>query len=279
MTSLRFLEFRQMILYHKIMKTIKSFRNGLGYFFKGFHYFSKHKKLFLYAIIPTLINLLIMSVLISYFTDFFNAAYHILLDLLPPFSLQIETAWVAHIVSALMWFAEQIIKVLVLLLSILFLFLFSYMAGLILSSPFNDALSEKVEELERGKDETPFSWKRLIIDSLRAIKTETIKTVVFLLIPLLLLMISFVPVLGSLLYPFITAAFSSFDFGFTYVDLPMARKGYPLKQRLSFSLQHKWNIMGFGSFLLIPFLNFFLMPAMVVGGTLLFLELSKADQS
>ncbi|PIR26429.1 MAG: hypothetical protein COX62_05490 [Deltaproteobacteria bacterium CG_4_10_14_0_2_um_filter_43_8] len=260
------------------MKTIKSFRDGLAYFFKGFHYFAKHKKLFLYAIIPTLINLALMSVLISYFTDFFNTAYHILIDLLPSFNVNIETAWLAHLLSALIWFAKQIIKLLILLLSILFLFLFFYMAGLILSSPFNDALSEKVEEIERGKNETPFSWERLAIDSLRAIKNENIKTVIFLLIPLVLLLIAFIPVLGSLLYPFITAAFSSFDFGFTYVDLPMARKGYPLKQRLSFSLQHKWSIMGFGSFLLIPFLNFFLMPAMVVGGTLLFLELSETDQ-
>lgn len=146
-----------------------------------------------------------------------------------------------------------------------FAYIVSFVAGLILcllvnniaASPIYDWVSQKVEEDLLGRKSEPMSlWQSFLLIG------EEIKKACFVIIAWLIILL--VPGL-NLLAPLATAFF----LGWEFYDYPLARKSWSFKRRLVFTLQNFWSITGFGVWLCLPFLQIFLMPLAVVGGTML----------
>jgi CysZ protein len=66
--------------------------------------------------------------------------------------------------------------------------------------------------------------------------------------------------------------------GMSFLDYTFARHTYKFGMKIRFVRQHVFAVFGFGLAVfvgvLIPFLNLIFLPVAVVGGTLLYLELS-----
>ncbi|MEY4508241.1 MAG: putative sulfate transporter CysZ [Pseudomonadota bacterium] len=146
------------------------------------------------------------------------------------------------------------------------------------AAPFNDALSEAVEELETGRPAPAFSLVRLLSDLWRTLRLELTKLLLYLAVMGPLLMVSWLlPGLGQALYLVFAALFTALYFAVDYIDWPASRRGFGFRQRISLLRVRPLLTLGFGfavaGCLFVPLLNLCFMPLAVAGGTRLFLDL------
>ena len=126
----------------------------------------------------------------------------------------------------------------------------------VLSAPVYEWVSIAVEKDLTGSVREVGVWEAICLIP------EEIKKVFFILvISIVLLLIPGLNVLSI----FVTA----FLVGWDFYDYPLVRRGVRFRQRLEFVSKDMWAVMGFGMWLVIPFVQFFMMPLAVAGGTIL----------
>lgn len=150
--------------------------------------------------------------------------------------------------------------------------------GCLLASPFNDALAGRAEQIFDPNvplEDIPFSFAGLPGMLLR----ELIKLSLALIVAVTGLVLSLFPVLGQLLGIAFMASFGSFVFALEYLDYPMNRHRYRLRDVARAIQANFWHSIGFGGaallLLLIPFVNLFCIPACVIGATRLFVDFRR----
>lgn len=126
---------------------------------------------------------------------------------------------------------------------------------------------------EQTKD--PFSFKQMFKDVFWGIWIEIKKFIFFLVMPILLLVFNFVPLIGPLLYTFSSNIFAAFSLGFNYVSYPFTRKGVSFRKQILLGFRHRGKLIGLGVPLLIPFFNILMAPFFAVGGTLFAVDLER----
>lgn len=262
---------------------IRNLKNGLGYFKKGLLFFRKNRSLYKFGLIPFLINIILFLVvgwvLIKYYSPLFN---RIISTLGLQFNVAGSNAMTAQVVSWVFWLLQGFLQVLLgIVLLVLFLVGMLFVSQII-NSPFYELLSYKTEKLyikfldpsfEEVKE--PFSLKKSIRDIFWGIWLEIKKFIFFLVIPLILLIINFIPVIGPLLYTFLSNTFAAFSLGFNYFSYPFTRKGVLFRRQVLLGLNHRAKLVGFGLPLLVPFFNILFAPLFVVGGTMLAVDLER----
>jgi len=153
---------------------------------------------------------------------------------------------------------------------------------MVVAAPFNDALSEAIEERETRQASRPFSLPRMLSDLVRTLRIEILKLSVFAAIMMPLTIFSWlVPGVGHAVAAVVGSLFTASYLAIDYIDWPASRRGFGVRQRLSFFSQQPWLMLGFGvavwGCLFVPILNIAFMPIAVAGGTRLFLDL-EAEQ-
>jgi CysZ protein len=158
----------------------------------------------------------------------------------------------------------------------LFFFIYFFFVGLasIISIPFMDFLSSKIESELGEPDDAPF-WV--------AFRRGILSTLLVMLRMLMVLCVSLplflIPVVGSILYFLINAWY----FAYGYLDYPMGRKGWSFKEKKQFMIFHKREQLILGSFIyafsLVPLLNLFVIPLATAAATLLFIKIEKYHDS
>lgn len=147
----------------------------------------------------------------------------------------------------------------------------------VIAAPFNDLLSEEVERIVTGRPGPPFSLATLARDSGRTVLLELFKLVIYLVVMIPMFALSFVPVIGPILYAVVGFLFTTMYFAIDYIDWPASRRKRDIHYRFGLLQEHFLPMFGFGTgvwlFLFIPLVNLLFMPAAVAGGTLLFLDL------
>lgn len=254
------------------MSRPRDFVTGVGYIFRGFTFLVSRPNLWIWAIIPTIINLIILVAMFGVFSHYFSdlngwLALHLGLDkIAAP-----ETFW-QHIASAMLWVLDLVLKIFIALLSIIMIVLLSYAISFIVAGPFNDALSERVEIHARGILPPPFSVRKFAADIFRIIKWEVVKAMFLISIPIALFVLSFIPAVGGPLYVAAAFVLGAWDLGFSFTDIPMARRVLPLRARLEFANRNFLALTGLGLGFLIPFFALVFQAPLVVAGTLLYLD-------
>lgn len=249
------------------MSRIKQLGVGFSYIHKGFSFFLGHKKLWWYAVIPTTINLIVLILMIFLLAHYFD---HLTGWIFGSGGGQGDTGLLA---KTLGWFLSALVfiaKVIIFIILLTFLLIVTFVFSMILAGPFNDTLSEKVEQMATGREEIPFSWKIFAKSIRRSIIVELEKAAFFLSVPLLLLVINVIPGVGSAVYLVLASLFAAFDIGFNFVDYPMSRKLMTFGQRMKIGWSKRYYITGFGIVALIPLFPYIFSAPLVVGGTLLF---------
>ncbi len=225
--------------------------NGIDCFFEGFR-LVRQPGIRQYVLIPMVINILVLGVVMAYgYSEY---------DRLMAFF----TGWVP---DWLAWMAGVLTFLAAILIFAVGIYLFTIVANII-ASPFNAILSEKVEDQLVPGDSRPTPGVLLIIG--RSVARELSK--ILYLIPrlLLLLIISFIPVVNSVA-PFAWLLFGGWMMAIQYVDYAADNNQVSfkaLRQRLA-TCRVQAVLFGLLAYfvLAIPVLNLLLMPVAVAGGT------------
>lgn len=244
---------------------IKQLLAGIGYALNGFSLITQ-KGIRPFVLIPLLINIGVFSLGIwlaySQFTGWMNQ----MLGWLPSW-----LSWLEYILWPL--FATLIL--------IAVYYSFTIVANL-LASPFNSLLAERVEQKLNGLA-IPESkgYKALVKTIGKTVMSETKKIFYMLKWLPVLLIISFIPVV-NFIAPFAWAVYGSWMLSLQYTDYPMGNHELFIKEELGLLRKNRAMSLGFGGTLtvlmMIPIVNFFVMPVGVAGGTAFWVKQLSLDK-
>ena len=159
--------------------------------------------------------------------------------------------------------------------SIIFIFLINWTFVLvvsIISSPFNDFISERVEKkiIKGLEDDSNFSFKGLLKNFFKALFNEVRKVFFILLISMFVILIDFlIPFLAP-----IGLILSSFLMSSQLLDYSWSRHNFPLRKCLG-NLKEDWLLYSISGFIFmflftIPILNLIFLPIGVIYYTIIF---------
>ncbi len=259
------------------MSRREQFRLGIRSLKEGFTFFWKHPRLWVYALLPFVISVILFAAFFSLFLQTFGDVTQWVLHWIGPLQIEHPESFWMKIANVLLWFVDQLFKLFLFLLGLILLSLVTYLAQMILAGPFNDVISEKVEVLRANFEPPPFRWSEFPKNLARTLLTELQKTVFFLFVPLVLFIINLAPLVGGVVYSIFVVFFGLWNIGFSYVDYPLSRRQMGLRGRLQFALKYKYALLGLGIPFFIPFAPLFLQSPLVIAGTLLYLQVQDAD--
>ena len=205
-----------------------------------------------YVLWPLLINVLVFIGIFYWSSGLFSQAMAFLTGWLPD--------WLA--------FLEYLFWPLFFLMMLAIVFFTFTLVGNLIAAPFNALLSEKVQQME-GAELPDSGWKDLLAILPRSIIRELRKMAYFLPRALVLLLLSFIPVVGAVLW----FMFNGWMMAIQYCDYPADNRGISFPETLQQLKQNNPASWFFGStvnlVMLIPLLNLVMIPAGVVGASLL----------
>lgn len=244
---------------------------GFTYPLRALRLFQKHPTLRPYVITPLLINILLGVVLYSLGIWW---GRRVISDWTLRLTTWLEPAWLDTTVELL----APVIQVLLILLLLVILGFVLLQFGGILGSPFYGQLSEKIEILQAGRLELPESMgmAAILIDIWRAVLFEVKKLLLLICVGLPLLLLNFLPGLGTLFATGSGIALASLLICLDMFDAPLERRRLKFRQKLGIILR---SLPASGSFALasfflvsIPFMNLLAIPVCVSAGTLFFCD-------
>jgi len=153
----------------------------------------------------------------------------------------------------------------------------------VLAGPLFDLLSERAEEHLLGHTHAPpFSLALALKLAVREIFIQIGMLLIYLPLVATVFVVGLVPLVGQVLGPILAWNLSALWVALGLTGPPLARHGLSASQRVGMVFGHKATAAGFGALGGIPFVSFlllpFLSPALVVGGTRMFLVLAAYDR-
>tara|TARA_R110000823_G_scaffold91174_2_gene201075 strand:- start:14733 stop:15464 length:732 start_codon:yes stop_codon:yes gene_type:complete len=233
--------------------------HGAAYLNRGLRLLG-HRSLLPFVIVPLLINTLIFGSLLW-------VGYGYVAALM---------AWMDAALPEWLDFLQWILWPLILLSACLVAgYLFTSVA-LIIASPFNGLLAEKAEELITGKPVAGLeSFGAALMMVPRGIMRELYKLLYYLPMALLVLLLSVVPGVNAAA-PVLWFLLGAWMMSIQFVDYPMDNHQYSFAEVKAAVRSRRLSSMGFGGVVAlcasIPVVNFIVVPAAVVGATLLWCE-------
>jgi len=239
--------------------------SGALYLFKGFQLIQK-PGIRQFVVIPLIINSLLFATAGLFLLGWFGEAIDQLMMGLPEWVQWLE------------WLIWPLIAAAMLLLVY---FTFTIVANFI-SAPFNGVLSESVEEHVTGvkrQDNSP--WHAAITGIGPALKEELRKLFYSLTRSLPFLILFFIPIVNLVASP-LWLLFGAWMLAIQYCDYPMANHEIEFKKQREILKQKRFLAIGFGGAvlvgLMIPIVNFFVLPSAVAGATVLYLDHYKKQE-
>ncbi len=233
--------------------------HGAQYLLRGAKLLS-HQSLRLFVIIPLLVNILIFGSLIGLTISYIS---------------ELMASWLGMIPEWL-GFIEWILWPLIgLTLSLITGYAFTAIA-LIIASPFNALLAEKAEEIITGRPVDSLEGLGAALMAIpRGIFRELSKLIYYIPMFLFVLILSFVPVLNAVA-PFLWFFLGAWMMSIQFLDYPMDNHQLSFADVKEAARFRRLSSMGFGGAVAlctgIPIVNFFVIPAAVVGATIMWSE-------
>ncbi|WP_252176293.1 sulfate transporter CysZ [Endozoicomonas sp. 4G] len=229
--------------------------SGPGYFLKGLSYLPD-PAIRWYVMIPLTVNILVFGFLIYLGLQQMSGLMASLVQWLP--------SWLSFL-EFLLWP--------LLFLAMLGVVFFTFtIVGNFIAAPFNGLLAEKVQNLHGKSDLPEYELKDWLTLLPKTIGREGRKLVYYLPKAVVLLVLSFIPVV-NLITPVLWFLFNSWMMSIQYCDYAADNRGVSFNDMLDRLKQDRNYVWGFGAtvtlVMLIPFINLLIMPAAVVGSTLL----------
>jgi CysZ protein len=232
---------------------------GAGYLMRGARLLTR-PELRLFVIVPLLVNVLIFGSLVGWGWAWLDSTLERSLASLPDWLRFLE--WIV-------W------PLVVIVTSLLTGYLFTAMA-LLIASPFNALLAEKAEELVTGKPVAGLEGLgAALLGVPRGIFREIAKLLYYVPMALFVLLLSLVPGVNALA-PALWLLLGAWMMSIQFVDYPMDNHQRSFADVKEAVRSRRLSSLGFGGLVAlctgIPLVNFFVVPAAVVGATLLWAE-------
>lgn len=208
-------------------------------------------RLWRYVLLPGLISLLTMILLVAGpVTWFFNSDIEQQIISLWPFEFGLG-------------FVEGVVDVFALILALGIIFFLGKYLVMVIVAPFMGPLSEKVERIMTGEEVA--SDSNFMEDLMRGLRIALRNLFREIFITLGLLLLNFLPIIGSIAATGLTFLVQSYFAGFGNMDYTLERKQYNVQESVAFVGQHRGLAVGNGAvfllLLLIPIAGWFLAPA------------------
>lgn len=184
--------------------------------------------------------------------------------------------WLTSLRRGMWWVSSAVVHVLLLGVSSVL----AWIVGGIVASPVYDRLSAKVESLTLGEgDGEAFSWKLVMVDVWLGVTHSLFALALYLMLACPLSILGFVPVVGQVVQVVLGTTVSAMFLSRELLDYSTSRRRYGFGKKLGLLWRHLPLTLGMGmctfGMLWVPLANFLSMPAAVIGGTLLFCELTR----
>lgn len=236
-----------------------SFGRGAGCLMRGARML-QHPSLRLFVIIPLLVNIVIFGTAITLGIGYISGLMDSLLASVP--------SWLDFI-GWILW------PLIGLTIGLIAGYLFTAVA-LIIASPFNALLAEKAEEIITGNPVDSLEGLGAALLAMpRGILRELSKLLYYVPMALFVILLTFIPGLNAL-SPILWFLLGAWMMSIQYVDYPMDNHQLSFADVKEAVRSRRLSSMGFGGMVAlctsIPVVNFFVVPAAVVGATLLWCE-------
>jgi CysZ protein len=244
---------------------VQRFRLGMSFPFRAFRYLREHPPLWGWVALPAAINLALLVVAVA---SSWMAAPQLVGWLWSrpaeglALAMWVLTVWVARLALAgVMGMAV-------------------YLAAGVFAAPFNEVISERVEELELGAASEPWTVVDFVRDTTVSVFHSLGSLAIYLFCMAPLLLLNLIPGLGSVLFTVASWTLTAFFLAREMLDGATSRRRMSFKAKLELVNRHRPLMGGFGFaqnlLLWIPLANFVCLPIGVIGGTLLYIELERA---
>ncbi len=261
--------------------SVSRFREGLLLLVEGGRFLRNERRLWPLATVPVLFSAILVGMAVSLFWVRLEMIHDTWISVLPIFEATSWWAWVwVGPGKLLFWFVGW--------LGVVVAFAFSLIVALLLanllSAPFLDQLSQRVESIEQGESlSSSTGFPGVVTETLRSFAAELQRIVFLGVIWIGLTGVGFVvPGAHLVTGPLLIAT--------TVLLLPLDYAGFALDRRqISFRSRRRWlwanlsTMTGFGGVAffacLVPGLNLLIMPALVTAGTLLVLRIAPPDSA
>lgn len=256
--------------------SVSSFRDGLFLLFEGVNFLRRERGLWGLASIPVLFATILVGFSASLFVVRLDVIHEVGVSLLPALEAIHWWSWIWIGPGKLLFWLLAWIGV---ALAFAFALLASLLVANLLSAPFLDRLSQRVESLEMGDARSaPTSPTAVVGEALRSFSAEFQRLAFFALVWIVLGLTGFVVPGAHLVTGPLLIVATLLMLPLDYAGFALDRRGIPFRERRRW-VRANWPVMlGFGgaAFLacLVPGLNLMIMPALVTGGTLLVLRVS-----
>jgi len=233
------------------------------YVIRGIGFLRSHRVLWKYAAAPAVLGAMV-----------FGGSYYLVYRFYSRFAASLEVTQRFGVVIY-----SVVLGILIAFLLLILFFLFGRIVSA-LAAPFNEMISKKTEELVSGVTaESPFSLAALFKDTGRALahSFKLLGLYVALLVGALVLLL--IPGIGALLYAVMGVVTSALLFAFEYFGYSMDRRRFSWQEKMKLFRSKPQSVLGFGLGVVVlgyvPVVNVLFIPASVIGGTLLFLDLTE----
>lgn len=245
------------------------FLTGISYLPRGFRLLW-NPALRRYVALPIAVNVVVFALLFWLGTDQFGALLQALLPDPGQFS---GPGWWQTFLRALTQLAYWLLWPIFLIAMLLTMFYTFTLVANLIGSPFNGALSARVEEMLRGR-RPPDPGRPLHQEIALSVSGELRKYAYFAKLAIPLLILFFIPGI-NVLAPVLWTLFGAWAIAVEYLDYPMANHGMVFAEERDALRKRRALALGFGcgilAMTLIPGLNLLAMPTGVIAATLLWL--------
>lgn len=235
---------------------------GVSYFLRGFGLITR-PGVRRYVIVPLAINSLLFAALIAYGWTRLE---------------RLRLATEQWLPSWLDWLSWLLVPLFILSAVLVLVYGFSLLANLV-AAPFNGWLAEAVEHRLTGQPPAPSAAGSVLRDVLESLSSEFRKLAYFLGRALLLLALFLIPGI-NVIAPFAWLLFSAWMLAIEYADYPMGNHGINFSAQRQLLSRRRALTLGFGAAimvaLMVPGLNFVVIPAAVAGATAMWSEQLRA---
>lgn len=224
---------------------------------RGFAFLKQHPRLWKYVVAPALVTLLLLVAIVAAALHAADSLVTWLAGHLPSFLVDIGT-WLLWLVVL----AALVVGALLVFVSV---------AGMV-AGPFNELLSERVEQELTGTPAPRFSLAAFARGAAVGIAHSLRRLAVALITAGLVFALGFIPVVGTIAALVIGFWLAARSTAYDCYDAVLARRELPYRDKLAYLRSHRSRTLGLGAtvaaMLLVPGLNLLALGIGAIGATL-----------
>ncbi|MBA3503092.1 MAG: EI24 domain-containing protein [Myxococcota bacterium] len=234
---------------------------GLGDVRRGFAFLNKHPRLWGWVAAPAAVTLVLLTTMV------------ILVMRIADSIVGRVTSWLPDAIAGVGGWVIWVIVLAALVVGGLVVFV--SVAGIV-AGPFNEMLSEAVEEQVTGKKGPPFSIAAFVASALRGIAHGIKRVLVAILGALMLFALGFIPVVGTIAALLLGGYFTARGAAYDCYDAVLSRRDMPYDAKTAYLAARRSRTFGLGAavagMLIIPVLNLLALGVGAAGATLAVLD-------